>query len=312
MKGKKVIILANLNCIFKRNEEDFPMLEHFDVIIEAIKQMTNDNRNLFLYDLNWIETKSLGYCLYGKIIKNTNLEIASKYHKESGVLEELPKKEMHHSSPYSEFVLILQNHRILFTPSQKGSPTIQNLQKLFRNNIKKAVKDYNREKEDSLELKDLNILELPKRQNIYELIKQFKKISIFSLKFIQLNNDLLDDYFENTDTIKQEIGSNEVVQIFKNPSNKKVISTMIEKTDGKVEVSLRAKKEGENMKEYKNGDFKERIEVILPEHNSNEENVKHLIDGEIFDIRLKEVSKENQSIYTKMKGYIKEIVMSLF
>lgn len=315
MKGKKIITLCNLNCKFEKNKKTYPMLDYFNIVKEALF-LEKHFRNMFLYEVKLIETKTMGYCIYGKIVKNTHLEINSKYDEKNKILNELSKTEIHQSSPYSEFILILKNHRLIFTPSQKGSPTIKNLESVLKRNIKSILKIYNHqlnEEKEMINLHFFDIMEVPKKTNVYNDLVKFEKISLFSLKFIELNNDLLNDYFESTQVLKDEIGSNEIVQNFKNPMNKKIIAKMIEKSAGKISIMIKARKKGEvKEKIYKNDDFKEKLEVIFPaELVNDEENILSLIDKRIDDQRLKEVSQDNENTYKKFLENMKEIIFKL-
>lgn len=313
MKGHKTLTLANFNCLFMMNEKDYPMLDFFNIIRKA-SLSDKRYRGMFLYSTKIIETKTMGYCLYGKIIKDTQLEINSRYNKETHILEELPKKELHQSSPYSEFILILKNHRLLFTPSQKGSPTISNLRSVFKSNITDILRNCNRKKDEKnkLLLKFFDIIELPKKVNIVKELTKFEKISSFSLTFFQLNNDILNNFFDSTQKLKAEIKSSEMTQQFKNPQDKELIAKMIQKTDGMVNIELKAKKKDEAEKTYRNDDFKEKVEIDLPDFLPLEENVQLLIDQKLYDDRIKKVSNENQSTYERFIKKMKEIGEKIF
>ena len=313
MKGHKTLTLANFNCLFSINDEDYPMLDFFNIIRKA-SLSDKKYRGMFLYDTKIIETKTMGYCLYGKIVKDTQLEINSRYNKETYILEELSKTEVHQSSPYSEFILILKNHRLLFTPSQKGSPTVSNLRSVFKSNITDILRDCNRKKEekDKLLLKFFDIIELPRKTNILNELNEFEKISSFSLTFFQLNNDILNNFFDSAQKVKAEMKSSEMTQQFKNPQDRKLIAKMIQKTDGMVDIELKANKKGEAEKTYKNNDFKERVEMDLPDFLSLEENIQLLIDQKLDDNRIKRVSRDNQSAYERFIEKMKKIGEKLF
>ena len=313
MRGHKIITLTNFNCLFTKNEKDYPMLDFFHIIKKA-SLLNKKYRKMFLFETKILETKIMGYCLYGKIVKDTNLEISSRYDEITHTLEEFSRKEIHQSSPYSEFILILKNHRLIFTPSQKGSPTISNLKSVFKSNIKEILKNCNRNKEekDKLLLKIFEIIELPKKTNIIEELNNFEKISSFALKFFQLNNDILNNFFDSSQEIKTKINGLEMTQQFKNPQNKKIIAEMIQKTDGMVDIELKANRKGEIEKVYKNNDFKEKIEVILPEHLSLEENIQLLVDEKLDDNRMRKVSEDNKNTYEKFVNKLKEMGEKIF
>ncbi|CAL7874554.1 hypothetical protein [Fusobacterium necrophorum] len=299
MKGEKVFTFANFNCVFETGDKkkSYPMLEFFDVIHEA-SFLDRRYRGLFLHEVKLIKTENAGICLYGKIVKNTTLEIESRFDESKQKLIEID--EQYKASPYSEFILILQNHRLIFTPNQKGSPSLSNLSSVYKRNILQVLKKRSVEEKilQNLEFK-LNISEIPKKAEVLKELKEFEKISLFKLDFFELNNDDLSDFFDKANEIKDRIGSKEMKQEYKNPTNKAMIAKMIQETEGKADITLVANKKDEKDVCYKNADFKEKKIIYLPEESTKDENINRVIAESITDQRLREISPANKTAYEK-------------
>lgn len=119
------------------------------------------------------------------------------------------------------------------------------------------------------------------------------------LDFFELNNDDLSDFFDMADNFKKEIGSKEMKHEYKNPTNKDMVAEMIQKTEGKAEITLVANKQGEKSIPYKNEYFKEKKVIYLPEHEEIEANILKVVTEIITDVRMKKVSQENEESYKR-------------
>lgn len=128
--------VANFNVVF--GEDEMPMLDYFDKIVYpaltsgVIRSGTDDD--YFLYDVEVISNKREDAAIIGRIVKRTMLDVLSDLN-ENGVLIE--KDEHYTSAPYSTFVIYLRNHRMLYVPNQKGSPTLVN----FRTTVAYILKN---------------------------------------------------------------------------------------------------------------------------------------------------------------------------
>lgn len=312
MKGYKELTLANFNCTFGKNEKLLePMLAQFKEIIYPAFRDNRKVRNYYFYDIRLSKHDEYGFYISGRIVKDTVLEIKSRFNHISGELDET--NEEHSSSPYSEFILLLVNHRLIFVKGQKGSPTISNLENLIKSNIKNKVKDFNAHCEtvdEILPLYELNIVEIPKNKNIASKIKDFKSISKFSLKFFALNNDIpMEEFIKNMQEMRTKTKSKSLEPTFYNPEEKEYIGKLIEESDGLVEFSMTAiENDGEKSKIYKNGDFKEKIEIYLPEHETALHNDNLVINTVLLDNRMSVISEANRSMYSKIKATLSDLL----
>lgn len=308
MKGLKELTLANFNCTFGEDEKRLePMLTYFvEVVLPSFKD-ERKFRGYYFYDVSLKEHEEFGYYLYGRVVKDTVLEIKSRFNSTNQRLEDT--NEEYSSSPYSEFILLLKNHRMIFINGQKGSPTLSNLKTLITGNIRRVIKEYNFRQESGnevLPLYELNLTEITKNRNVIEQIRNFEKISRFSLEFFALNNDIhMDELFKSLQKSREKSKSKTLEPVFHNPEDKEYIANLIQNTNGMANFSMTAKeKPGEAQKVYKNGDFKEKIELYFPEHETPHNNEILAINTALLDARVNVVSKSNLSIYDKIKSKI--------
>lgn len=309
MKGYKELILANFNCLFGKNETSKePMLNYFEKIIFPAFLQKYQHKQFFFHEISIKEYDTDKFYLYGKIIRQTTLEINSIFNTETETLEDT--NYTYKTSPYSEFILLLENHRLILCGNQKGSPTITNFQALMRSSINKIIKDNNKHCETGHELPSLygfEVIELPKTEDIKKSIEKFDSISKFSLKIMSLNNDILDDaFFEDLQKIKDLSKSKSSELNLTNPENRQFIAEAIEKSAGLATFTLKAReKKGEKAINYRNNEFKEKLPIYLNEHNNESENEIYAIKQTILDPRMSVVSPENKKAYNKLISFFR-------
>ena len=154
--------VANCNIVFGENER--PMLEFFDTIIypamtSGITRTSGDNRYLFM-NIDIGKNKEGYYVMTGILVKKTILEIKSDLTVNGMLIE---KNERYSSAPYSSFAINLLNHRMIFVPNQKGSPSLSS----FRSTLKHVVDSYTKIKnmelseDKKLEKAIVNVVGIP-------------------------------------------------------------------------------------------------------------------------------------------------------
>lgn len=312
MKGKKEIQLANLNCTFGTVEEKAsPMLEYFTEIIYPAFKRKKKYRTLFFDEIKIGENKKIGYYLYGKIIRDTTLEVKSRYDWEKEML--IDTDEKYRTSPFSEFILMLNNHKLLFIPGSKGHPRLSSFKSLLKNNINNIIKVNNRQSISENEFPPIysfDVIEIPKSANVLEDIKKFEEIKSFSLEFIKLNPEPLSGLLQNIDSIRERCGSNSSTYTMKNPKNKEVIAEIIQESNGLANFSMKAKKQEDvEIREYKNDNFKEVRELILPEHESLDNNINLVINDSFNDQRINSAPKAEKNLYKRAIEKLKALVL---
>ncbi|WP_300453038.1 hypothetical protein [Fusobacterium sp.] len=312
MKGKKEIQLANFNCTFGTVEENAsPMLKYFtEIIYPAFKRKKKYRKTFFFEDIKLGENKKIGYYLYGKIIKDTTLEITSRYDWENNTLVDTDEK--YRSSPFSEFILMLNNHRLLFIPGSKGHPRLSSLKTLLKYNIERVIKEHNKKslpEEELPEIYSFDIIEIPKKTDVFKQIEMFEEIKSFSLEFIKLNPEPLSGILQNIDSIRERCGSNSSKYTMKNPTEKKVIAEIIQESNGLASFSMEARKKDESeVREYKNDNFKVTRELIFPEHETLENNINLAINDSFNDPRINDAKRAEKKLYEIVVEKIKTFI----
>ena len=166
---KKCAQVANFNVVF--GEDERPMLDYFDSIIypaltSGITKTLDDN--VFLFKDIEISTQYVDkYVLTGKLVKKTILEIKSDLDEDGELVE---KDERYSSAPYSSFAINLLNHRMMFMPNQKGSPTLANFRTTVKYVLSEYVKNQNSQldNEKKLEYALINVVGIPSARSMDE------------------------------------------------------------------------------------------------------------------------------------------------
>lgn len=221
--------------------------------------------------------------------------------------------EKYRTSPFSEFILMLNNHKLLFIPGSKGHPRLSSFKSLLKNNINNIIKVNNRQSISENEFPPIysfDVIEIPKSANVLEDIKKFEEIKSFSLEFIKLNPEPLSGLLQNIDSIRERCGSNSSTYTMKNPKNKEVIAEIIQESNGLANFSMKAKKQEDvEIREYKNDNFKEVRELILPEHESLDNNINLVINDSFNDQRINSAPKAEKNLYKRAIEKLKALVL---
>lgn len=306
---KKKLTVANFNVVFVDQEKEYPMLEYFDtVLLPAFKadyiQKKGDNYFL-LYNVGVKQVAEDDYVLVGYIVKKTVLEIKSDFNEDGKLIE---KNEYHPAAPYSMFVIYLKNHRMILVENQKGSPTLANFRVLTNYVLGKYIKS-NVAMFEGLSLPEaiVNIVGMPMRENIENMLNDVSKIRTLTLRFYPLNGDGDIDFSEVFGNLTKEgrktVGSNTGYVTFNSPKNVKGILKLIEKAKATVEpIFAVTNKDGSKVTIRENQISEVRTIEIAGDCTENEESI---IQGgrQIESINFQ--SKENTRIY---KNNIKNII----
>lgn len=307
MEQKKITV-ANFNIVFADDRNEYPMLDYFDKIVMPAL-MTDifwkNGDNTFL--LRNIAVKSDGrgiYVLTGNIIKKTVLEIKSDLNEEGELVE---KDEVHSSAPYSTFVIYLNNHRMILAENQKGSPSIANFRKLVNHLLFRYVKNYNKNnKTVKLPEPIVNVVGIPRKENIESILKNASKVNKLTLRFYPLNGDGDIDYNGVLGILAKEarskIGAKTGSLSYNSPTNPEGIIDLVTKSNGTVEPVLVVT-------------GKDKAKTTIKENEIAETRTIE-IDGECFDNEKKIISYgenlesikfesgENEEIYQRNQNKI--------
>lgn len=321
MKGLKSYSFANFNCTFGDLNE--PMLNYFDSVIYPALQKDKDlkttrKKYYIIKDLEIIDYEGQ-YALKGLFIKKTELEIFSDM-----VDDKLVEKDIRMSvAPYSLFILMLTNHRLILVKNQNGSPSISNFETHIKKIISKYIEVENRERTKLKEKENqdisllpnmnLNIVSFPSKESLEKQLSNLKKIKKVALKVYPLNGEVLvNDVFMNLrkelDILKSSSGNFDI----NSPKDIKEVINLVEGTKGTVKATITGINKDDKDTTIVDEYYKEEHDVLLPEHQSNEDNVKEVIrDALNKKVEMREISDENKSIYLRSLEKLKRMI-SLF
>ncbi|MBR8749970.1 hypothetical protein IX317_001650 [Fusobacterium sp. DD29] len=309
MKGKKFIKAVNFNCVFGENNE--PMLKEFNrIVFPAFKNGRQEKSRSIVKKLMFHEVKifksELGYCLYGKIIKDISLIIENQLDSKGNLIQ--VNKEVD-SAPYSEFILILVNHKMLYIPSQPGSPTLSDFKSLIKHSMKNIIK-VNDIREDKKLLKfELDIFEIPEEITLKNKLKSVEVVDYFKFQIKAQNSILFDDkYIANLENERKELGAKNIEQKIDKPTNLEKIKQTILTLKDMACYTLRAKFKDKEWETIKNSTYVKIIEYYFDESNSDNENIKEAVNQVAkAEKRLSEIDEHNKIVYNETEEQIKKL-----
>ena len=304
----KNVEVANFNVVFMEKENEAPLLQYFDSIImpalkSGIKRMSGDTSYLFT-DVEIIKDAENDYVLVGNIVKKTIIEIKSDLDLAGNLID---KDDRYSAAPYSAFAIYLKNHRMIFVPNQKGSPTIKTFSAVVKYVLSQYIKQYNAEQDDEhkyLPYPYISIVGIPMRGEIERALQGVYKIRKLTLRFYPLNGDLeFGEIFGSiiTDMRKRSNAKNGEV-VLKSPQNINGVIELVEQSRGTVkpiiEVTYSDKSKGRITEET----ISERMEMEFSGDNLQE--AKELVDkGKLIE-NINFVSEGNAQIYERYKSQI--------
>jgi len=301
---KKRLTVANFNIVFGENEE--PLLKYFDSIImpalttQYVKK-AGSNQYMFM-NIKVQETNKEEYALTGIIVKNTVLEIKSKFNDKGNLIE---TNELHPSAPYSIFYINLVNHRMTLVKNQKGSPDLKSFSSTLRSYLETYVHLENRkrkeEEKEPLPFPTTEIVGIPMRESIQEVLKKAKKINKLTLRFYPLNGDIdLSGIFEGMTTELRKIsGSKTGAVVLNSPTSINGIAELIEAAHGTVEPSFEVTYSNNKVATITNGMLSEKMTISIEQSDINNE-TKQVIDCSSDIESIKRVSEGNKKIFKEM------------
>lgn len=239
---KKQTQIANFNVVF--GEDESPMLDYFNSIIfpamtSGIEKISNDDIFLFM-NVHILKNYVGTYIPTGILVKKTVLEIKSDLNEHGELIE---KDEKHSAAPYSSFAINLLNHRMIFMPNQKGSPTIATFRSTIRYVIETFIERENQQcnQEHKLPNAEINVVGIPSARSLGELLDNVQKINSLTLRFYPLNGDI--DFSEAfgilANDMRNEVGSKNGEIVFKSPKSIHGVKNILEKAAGTISPILK-------------------------------------------------------------------------
>lgn len=298
--------VANFNVVF--GEDEKPMLDYFDNILypaltSGVIRSGTDEDDYFLYDVEVISNKREDAAIIGRIVKRTMLDVLSDLN-ESGVLIE--KDEHYTSAPYSTFVIYLRNHRMLYVPNQKGSPTLVNFRTTVAYILKKYVSDYNSKNEENLPYALVNVVGVPSSNTIEELLKTVKKINLLTLKFYPLNGDVdfSDMFGMMTTDLRKAVGSKTGKTVLNSPKLVDGVVEVLQQAGGTIDPVLKVTTSENSVVRLQDYQMTEKYEMGFDDQSTLEQKREQIMN-KADEISVLQFTNENHdAIYDRNKGKI--------
>lgn len=246
------------------------------------------------------------YVMVGNFIKETQYKVVTTV--QEGVLASTPADVP--TAPYSRFIVFLKNHRMVLVRNETASPDTRSFQSTVRDILNQYVRNANRERSerDKLPIAIANIVDIPLKDSIADVLKNVNKVSWFKLRFFPLNNDL--DPGPLTQHIREDmkkVGSKTTNIVFNSPNSKDGISKMITESSGLAVASLQIVDNTGEKRRVKEGSFSSTIKIEY-EGNIRPNGDEYLIIQAKKDGIISNVSPENERLYEQEKEHLKALM----
>jgi len=269
-KDKVQIVMPSFTEMkYKKNFKD---TEYFFLDTELIKLENNKEPVL---------------AIKGKIIKNTKIKRHQIF--ENGSIVD-DKKELE-SAPSSSFLLILNNHRIIFTKDVPSAPTLKNLETTSKSFLMKRYDEYINEiyqKKNKKSSKKILKIENPKpslritpltdSESLKNFVLRFEKINNVTIKLLTTNNEEIDndDFWNSIDKRKKDMNSLSAKIDFTNNTESLNIKEVLSQTEsassmGNSEIKMRGMDDKGDSIIGNNDDFS--LTVDIKSHTKNIEDI---------------------------------------
>ncbi|NFN81198.1 hypothetical protein FDB25_12330 [Clostridium botulinum] len=310
-KKKKTTIIANFNCTF--GKENKPMLTYFkEIIFPAFTQpyvRTVGDDKYFFKDVQLKELEDKRLVLQGMLIRKTKLEVRTEYDSEAEEIRFTNK--FYDTAPISIFTLFLDNHRLLYTTNQKGSPKISSFGATIKDIIKRVVKEYNQTREDNekIPFPQIDVVDVPSIKSIEEKLDSVKKIRKLKFRFFNPNGDFdTKSTFEWMFNELDEYGSKRGEISINSPTKIDKVKNSVVESKGFAEVKLEVNYNNGAKGNLDNSSLSEKFEMSLPEESSAEAVSRITVNTLKENELIKEIGKNNKEIFEKNKIKVKELL----
>ena len=310
--GKKKMAVANFNVVFFEGANEKPLLDCFETIAypafkSGVKRVSGGAEYFFM-DVEIAEESEGDLVLKGKLIKKTILEIKSDIDEMGNLVE---KDDRYSTAPYSMFVIYLRNHRMIYIENQKGSPSLKSFSAMARHVLNVYVRDnnkiYKEEHGEELPIPVLNVVGIPRREDLEKILKDVERVNTLTLKFMPLNGDGdvdLGNVFNNMTTeLMRTLNFKSGEIVIKSPQNMLGIIEVIDKAQGTVEPVFRVTYPDKTKKTIKHDIISESMSIDIPGDNIHDCESAIVQKGKAIK-SISYVSEENNKIYERSKAKI--------
>lgn len=234
MSYKKKLEFANYTCKFG---EELNLLDLFEEVvwpsfsgreyIRTIKGCEYFFLDTFLLKLNDSDQKEPIISIAGKLVKNAKLKREQIYRVGQGIIEDRDELE---TAPTALFVLILNNHRLLYLKEVAGAPDIEAfrstsqtfLNECHRKFIKRiheaskvgeenpeSARITKREMIEKYPFPELRVTTLTDPTSLETYIEQFERIEELTIKLLPTNNEdiNMDGFWKSLSNTRFRMGS---------------------------------------------------------------------------------------------------------
>jgi len=221
MSTGKTISFANFICKFGDEKDLLDLVT--EIVIPAfygkgLKTRSYDGTQYFFYEVELLNLASKKdtpvLAIAGRFVKDTVLTREQIYKPGRGLVKSPDKMD---SSPSSIFVLILNNHKLVYFPETRSAPSISTFKstaqfyinqqhKQFINQRYEELKEQNAEYRDELLVSTprvtkkalleqyphatLEVVPIPSELSLFEFIKKYQKLNSISIKILRTNSEI--------------------------------------------------------------------------------------------------------------------------
>ncbi len=311
------VIVANFNVTY--GKEEAPMLEYFeDILLPAFKsgikrERKNNNTSIgdqyYFLNVRVVNSGEDDYVLTGQFVRETELEVKSLV-----IDNQLVKTDdTYPSAPYSVFYIFLKNHRMVLIKNQKGSPNIKSFgltaSRVLNQYVRSVNRSFTEENKKALPIPIVNVVGIPMREDIEELLKSVVRINRLVLRFYPLNGDL--NLTPVTEAITKDMripaGANTGNITLNTCKNKDGVVDIIDGLQGVMEPSLDVDFEYSKGIKIKNNELSEKTTWSLDEDDINNPEIVLPKAKEIKSLVV--TSQDNLNIFLKFKEIIKKYIL---
>ena len=305
MRRIKSGIVANFNVVFGEHER--PMLEYFESVIYPMFVSGIERRyrydSYFFAKVHVSKMKNGIFALIGTIVKRTVLEIKSDLNEKGELVN---KFELHSAAPYSTFLINLCNHRMLFVPNQKGSPTLS----AFQATVRYSLEVYLNKHEEIKETPNVNIVGIPNSSSLQTVLKDVKHIRKLTLKFYPLNGDTVFNHAIDvlSTRVRREIGSDAGEISFTSPNNLEGVEKLLDDSQGTIRPVMRVETVRGTKATYEDEKLSEKYPIDLESaRDIDDENYKLLDASENIET-FNRTNDLHNGIYEQFKNILSHFV----
>ncbi|MEN0651408.1 MULTISPECIES: hypothetical protein [Hyphobacterium] len=201
---RDTIQFANFICKFG----DKPLVSFLEEIVlpaftdDTLVREISDSTNFHLYDVKLDRLEDGLHVIYGRFIKNTTLSREQLFDRRGGIVHDYAELE---TSPSSFFILIVDNHRLIYQPETVAAPSIDTFRATIAKFIKlkyevffektyRLSKEYDRSVTrkilaEKIAKPRINIIPLSDPSGLEAFLRRYSKLKHLSFKIIETNDD---------------------------------------------------------------------------------------------------------------------------